>query len=164
MTLPTSERFLAAVATQLATILVSNGYQTDAGQRAVRAQHVVDEQDAPAVVLWEGDETPADQTDGVSAVEVSLDFTVDGMVVADQADTGAKLGLIKADIKRCVMGWYASGAALDPLAQRDNRSFGLLTWQGASPKPRTEGSSVEGVTVRFNLRYPETVSNPYAGA
>lgn len=158
---PLSERLLSAVQTQLATIRKTAGYKTDAGQSVYRARRAVDV--FPSIVIWEAEEIVSNRMDAMTGSQYTLSFNVEGWVPADQDETGRMLGLIRADIKICLMRWFYNGQAVDPeaSASRVNKGFGSIEYQGSSPASREAGSDAEGVTTRFTATFVEKIGDPY---
>lgn len=153
MSSPLSERAIQSAVALLQNIRISNGYFTDAGLHVLRARRAIEAKDLDAINVWEGAEKPANG-DGSVAMQMDLELSVEGHVKASQPDTGMRLGLIKADIKRALCS--ASGA----LPDTPNRPFAAVVYTGSQPDPRHEFADSEAVTVSFSIRYAEKYGDP----
>jgi hypothetical protein len=159
-----SEKVLSHFETLLAGITVSNGYETDIGQRVFRARRRLDPEDLPCLVFWDGGEDPqADDrgdtnTGGRSAMVLEQRIVVQAYVLANQAQTGTQLGKAKADIKKRICGSAQRGVFVNG----EGKAQGILAYLGATPSPRDDGDASEGVEITFAVTYPERYGDPYA--
>ena len=153
-----SERAIASVMTLLGSISTSNGFETDAGDHVFRARQTIDKRETPCCNVWEGQEIPNVDSKTRSKIDMRLLLHIEGHIEADQSDTGAMLGKIKADIKRAVLGGSRNGGLPDP---PNPRPFAVIGYEGSSPSPRADGANTEAVTVTLSLNYSEAYGDPY---
>lgn len=156
--MPISERVMSALMEQLETITIANGYHTDLGARTYRARRSIDPAQLPAQSLFEEAEVPNNGRveQGADVFTTRLGFSVQAFVPCDVAQTGTQLGLAKADIKQCLMGWAkANGGVVD-----DDGKIGALTYRDSTALPRPEGSRCEAVSVSFEVMYQEAFGDP----
>lgn len=158
MTMPISERVFTAIIEQLRTIQPENDYHTTLGSNVVRARRAFDPVELPAIGVWDGGETPDPQTGSGRERALLITQAIDLVLhaPADQADTGEIVGLLKADVKRCLLSWAASGSIVDCLEQK----IALLTYVSAEPLSREDSGSSESVLMRFTARYKEKFGDP----
>lgn len=154
-----SERVIAAIMAQLATITTSNGYRTNAGllvERAVRTIPLSDSQPTGFVVWDLGEST--DEGDGQHrSMMVRLKIGVDFATFADQDETGQRLQDGKADFKRCVLDWAWARGVVD-----SEGNIGPLAYNGASTSARQDGSDAELVSFELVASYKEGFGNPFS--
>ena len=161
---PIALRVLYGFRDRLQAITGGAPYNTEAGQNVFIGAGTVDaESKIPCVVIVEGEET-ATQTaagggQGVAAgqstkMQIALNVNVEGYLAAAQSNTGEQQAKLKADIKRAVMG-------PGPIAH-SGLTIGPLTYLGAEPFTREDGSNAEGVRVRFVATYTEKWGDPDA--
>lgn len=156
-------RAIAAVVARLAAINGTAPYEIDLDGRVYKARRTIDAQDLPCVVVWEGEES-ATGTSGATAngmtqsLRVTLEVRIDGLVQADDTNTGDQLAKLKSDIKRAVLSYS------DPaLSDVDGRiAQGGIEYVGASPLARADGAETEGVQCVFRINLLEGYGNPNA--
>lgn len=152
MPTPISERVMAAIAAQLATITTGNGYSITAN--VLRSVRTVELNDLPAVVLWDTGETATDAGGTHRGMGITLSFEVNAFVRGDQDYTGAQLEAVKADVKQAVL----SGS---PVGDDDGK-IGPVTYISAEMRPREDGDQTESVSLKFSVAYREGYGNPYS--
>jgi hypothetical protein len=157
---PLSERVMDWAVARLAQIAIADGYETDAGANVSRARRTFGETELPALTVFEESEVPGNgqTSDETDSFTTRLGFAVFAHVVCDQADTGQRLGLMRADVKRALMRPDALGNAG---VSDDDGQIGSLIYQGSTAAPREDGASIESVRVSFIAKYPETFGDPY---
>lgn len=159
---PLNLRAINALRTRLQAITVAGGYLTDAGLRVFHGRRQLDRSDMPCIVVFEGDETAAassgvGEANGQSqSMSVRLPLIVEGYVEAEPTVEGPDLSRIKADIKAAALNFDA------PALTDVDGVIGPLTYVGASPLLRADGTAVEGVQCTFAVRLIEGYGNPYA--
>lgn len=161
---PISLRVLYAIQDRLQLITGGNPYNTTAGDNVLIGAATVDaESQLPCCVIREMDESATaagpDQseiapTDGSRKMLVRLGVHVEGYAAGAQSTVGIVASQLKADIKRAVM----SGGPLEHSGLR----IGPISFAGAEPLTREDGSNAEGVRVRFIATYTEKVGDPDA--
>ena len=154
MPTPISERVMAAVAAQLATITTGNGYSVTAN--VLRAVRTVDQRQCPAVVLWDAGESVTDSTKKRLGVSLTVEVCV--FVLGDQVTTGTQLEFIKADVKQALLSW-----AQDGVRDADGQ-IGKLFYKAATLQPREPGDQTESVSITFEAVYAEGNGDPYSNA
>lgn len=155
-------RAIAAVAARLAAINGTAPYEINIAGRVYKARRTLDPASVPCVVVWEGEETATGTTgtaNGMTqSMKVALEVRVDGLVPADDSNTGDQLAKLKSDIKRAVLS-YTEPALIDG----DGRiAQGGIEYVGAQPLAREDGAEVEGVQCVFRINLLEGYGNPNA--
>jgi hypothetical protein len=148
---PLNVRALRAIEKRLRAIRVGNGYAQDLDPERVRIGVRSWDGDDAAISVHEGAETVDDQK-GERFV-VGLAVNCEFVVAASQCDTGIALGLGKADMKQALFGELELTDAYGHV--------GTLSYGGAEPAAREDGTTVEGVVVAAVVRYVEHMGNPY---
>lgn len=163
MTLPISERVMAAVLGQLETITITNGYETDAGAGALRLMPGRAIDGLPALVLCETSEVPNDgrATDNSDSMSIALGFAVEvhGDPAADE--TPSWIGLARADVKRCLLGWSAGHDGTGRGVRDADGQIGPLVYIGSDVIVQPAGAHTAAVSVRFACVYKERFGDPY---
>jgi len=159
-TLPMSECVAEALLSQLVTITMSDGYHSDAGTRAARARRTWASADLPALSLFDGGESPDGATGSGKHDSMTMRhvFIVSIFAAAEQEDTGKILGLLAADVKKCLLSWSKDGGMRTALGT----AAGPLIYVSMTPQPREEGGTVEGAEITFATIYQEGYGNPDA--
>lgn len=150
--LPLSERVIENVVVLLQSIRKANGFYTDAGLNVFRSLRVIEESKLDAIDVWEIDEQTS-KGDGSSAMPIALSLAIEGHTKADITETGTKLGLLKADIKRALC---LTGAIPDT----PNEPFAQVAYTGSKVSPRQDFANSEFITVNFTINYPEKYGDP----
>jgi hypothetical protein len=161
---PIALRILYAIRTRLYTILVADGFNTNAGENVLIGGSVVDAEEAlPCVVIREGEETSlaagpngtqVTPTGGSTKMLTTLIVNVEGYVAAAQTSTGTVQAKLKADIKRAIL----TGLCL----REGGLDIAPVGYLGSEPFTRDDGGNGEGVRVRFSVTYTEKFGDPDA--
>lgn len=162
--MPISERVMTAVLEQLGTITLVNGYETDAGANAARLMPGAAIDGLPAIVLTETSEVPnqGSATDNSASMSIALGFAVELHGAPDAADTPKWLGLARADVKRCLLGWSAGLTGDRKRGVRDIYGpIGPLSYFGSDVIAQPQGARTAAVSVRFVCAYREGFGDPY---
>lgn len=162
--LPISERVIAAVIAQLETITQASGYFTDLGSAIFRERHSIDPAQTPAASVNEQSDVPGGDgfvAQGATTFRSRLGFEVEAFAPCDLEETGEMLGLMRADIKACLMRWAAGVGDDKETSVRDaDGRIGALIYNGSTARPRPEGATTEGVSVSFICDYTEVFGDP----
>lgn len=160
---PLNLRAVNALIARLQAIAVINGYATNAGLRVFHGRRELQQGDLPCIVVFEGEEsagnTPAGAVEAngtTQSMVVRLTLTVEGYVLAQPAAEGPGLSRLKADIKKAALDFDA------PSLVDVDGPIGPLSYTGASPLLRADGTAVEGVQLTFVARLTEGYGNPFA--
>lgn len=153
MSQPLAERALCVIEGRLAGIAAWDGYATDAGLRVLRSIRTLDESDLPCVVLWDDGEDVEDASGNTASMKTTLRFSVEGHIPANQPDTGCRLGMLRADVKRALL--RDRGAVADARG-----AIGVLTYTGSDSQSRNDGAASEAVALHFMLTYKEAYGDP----
>lgn len=162
MATPLNLRAVNAMIARLQLIAVANGYNTDAGATVLHGRRVLEPDQLPAIVVFEGDETATATPAGAPAngntesMRIALELNVEGYTRALPTVEGPGLSLLKADIKRAALKYSESSLA------DVGGVIGPVTYLGAAPLIRADGTAVEGVAVRFSVALIEGYGNPDA--
>lgn len=155
-------RAIYAMRTRLQAIDGNSPFNTAAGGTVLINRSVVEKGDLPLIVIVPGDETVEPSSGGgvadgrSQAVKVQFDVNVEGMVLAEQSNTGEQLEEIKADIKRALMLFD------EPTLKDGLFSIGPIGYLGSTPLPREDGAATESVQCRFRVTYTEKFGDPNA--
>ncbi len=157
---PISERAMAWILARLALITDANGFATNVGLHVSRARRTFNESELPAVTVFETSEVPASgaASDDNASMSIVHGFSVIAHVLADQNDTGAVLGLARADIKRALFSPNENG---EPGVRDAYGELGPIFFIGSDAEPRRDGADLESVNVRGAVRYKEGFGDPY---
>jgi hypothetical protein len=144
---PPSERVLQVIECRLQRIRRADGYHTDLGNSVLRERITLDEDQLPAIVVWENGE----QQPGTSAKAyvVAMAVEVEASLLAEPLDAATQIQLAKADIKRALI----SGPT-QALADAHGK-LGELIYTGARRSNRIEGGSTLGLVMSFEARFIE---------
>jgi hypothetical protein len=152
--LPIAERVINAVIEELRKVRLEDGYFTDAGAFVSRSVPTPEADDsAQFVVFEEGEETP-DGGGNKIAMTMTLRLSVVGLVPAASDENGTQAGLVKADIKRCLLN--ADGRSLSDSGGK----LGSLTYLRCVTRSREDGASGEAVVASFEINYTEVKGDP----
>lgn len=149
---PMTERVLRDIEARLCRIRRADGYFTDLGNQVLREEVSIDEDRLPAVSVWDGGEDVG-QNQG-KGYALTLRVVVEANVRAARTCTGTDLQLIKADIKRALLGDTGEGLR-DELGK-----LGELFYTGAVRITREAGASMTGMQLSFEARMHEQRGAP----
>lgn len=158
--LPLSERVMDWVEARLQGITTANGFETNIGLNVSRARRTFDKAALPAVTIFETAAPPSDgaASESSASYTVAQSFVVIAHVIAEQATTGRKLGLARADIKRALMQPDDEGRY--GISDVDGK-IGALAFAGSDANPRQDGAVSESCAVSFVAIYQEGYGDPY---
>ncbi len=155
-------RAIYAIRTRLTAINGAAPFNTAAGARVYISRATIEKTDLPCLIIVPGDETVEPSSGGgiadgrSQAMRVQFDVNVEGIVAAEQSNTGEQLEEIKADIKRaCLL--FEQQTLKD-----DTFSIGPIGYLGSTPLPREDGAATESVQCRFRVTYTEKFGDPNA--
>ncbi len=155
-------RAIYAIRTRLQAIDGNSPFNTAAGGTVLINRSTVEKADLPLVVIVPGDETVEPSSGGgfadgrSQAMKVQFDINVEGMVLAEQSNTGEQLEEIKADIKRAML------LFAEPTLKDGNFAIGPIAYLGSTPLAREDGAATESVQCRFRVIYTEKFGDPNA--
>lgn len=130
------EQCLQAIAAELETITVEDGYSCDIGSKVYRCRQSIPTASLPAIAVWDGAEVSALR---YGAVDCVMDITIVLHALStERSDAGA---LIE-DIYRCLSYMTTQGTTI----QR-------LTYQSATPRYPVDGSQVLQVESNWQCAY-----------
>lgn len=152
-----SELVLEAIATQLETILLANGYNTDAGNNVLRADR--SPENPPAIVVWDGGEATEEGDGARKGMAMRQVVLVDAHARAARDDTGKVIGALKADVKRCLLRWARNGSIRDVAGLEHGVA---LKYEGCDTSARADGAQTEWASLRFVATYKEGYGDPAA--
>lgn len=152
-----SELVLEAITAQLATILVSGGYNTDAGENVSRADR--SPENPPALVVWDGGESTEEGDGARKGMTMQQVVLVDAHVRAARDDTGRVIGLLKSDVKRCLLRWARNGG-FRAIAGLERGV--ALKYESCETSARADGAQTEWASLRFVATYKEGYGDPSA--
>lgn len=154
--IPRVERAIIAIVEQLKTITTAAGYHTNSGLRVHRARRSFaanEVNSGPVISVFEVSETPNDGTG--RSMTMKVEIAIDAHIRCGQADTGAMLGLVKADIKRCLGAWDCDGGCKDATGK-----LGTLVYGGATADSRENGGDTEAVSLKYTIAIVEARNDP----
>lgn len=147
-------RATLAVLRRMETIKVANGFPFDVTARL--AEGTLDENDLPAAVVVEGDETPEGADGSKKSMQQQLEVVVEGHIPASGEHSDARaLSQIKAAIKRAAL-----SATDRHLKDQDGNNLGRIALRGVTLGPRAPGQAVQVVIVSFAILYLEGYGDP----
>lgn len=137
------------LSSRLSTITVANGYLTDIGLSVKRGKRRLSPEDAPFIVLQEGDDRAEGRTRRTA--KLAQQYTAEAhMVCADPEHPNDTAHLMLADLKRAIF----SGDF-----RFDNR-VAELNYIGRAIGAREDGTNLCFASITFELVFSEDLTNP----
>jgi len=147
-----AERALCVIESKLKAIRQEDGYSNSAGLNVFRSRRNLDPDDLPAAVLWDlGEQTTGDAP--VGDVEINLSIGVEIHAAMNEDDTGSTIEAIKRDVKRAIYRDNKYGA----LICEGGRPVAIVGYNGAQLFPRQDGAISESITLKFTIRFKESL-------
>lgn len=139
----------AVIATRLATIRTSNGYETDAGQTVYRGKRNLSA--GNCITLFEGEEDATRPRGEPYTANAIMHFIAEGVVACDPENPDIAGHKLVADIQKAIF-------------STDHTLSGLLAspiiYTGRVIQPRADGSPLVSAQVRLDATYTITPANP----
>jgi len=143
------EQIAQAIVTRLETILTVNTYVFNSGQNVNRAKKNYDEEDLPAMTLWQGVEISKKEY-GHSKKTMVID--IESMRITDDVLTDdAQANQMIADIQRCIGTYDASLMSL----------IEGVTETNTEPVYPSDGSDIISAKVTYEFVYNMVNGDPY---
>lgn len=147
-----SQQIIEAVQARAESILVSGGYNSNAGQRVYWARPGIEPALLPCVVIWPGAETQTERDVVSRGAQYVLEIKVEALADADLDATGTHAEELLADLREAIFG------------PADDTLGGLaagLSDAGAERIPRADGSLIEGASITLTVEYYGQHGDPY---
>jgi hypothetical protein len=136
------------LASRLAGINITNGYQTDIGERVMLGRRRLDESHVPCAILVEGDDTPKSEQRDRVLLEVI--FMLEGHSSCDPDNPNVVAHKIISDLKKSI--WST------------DTTFGNrvknLRYLGRQIQPREDGQATVAAGIEISLEFTELLSSP----
>jgi hypothetical protein len=171
---PVALRVIDVVLSRLKEIKHENQYHTDAGNYIRFGDQAMDrlEQHGEGIAVFAGTETPQGD-DGLAKTErcsLTMTIEVQGHTCAKPEETGRRLELLKADIKRALFRGRTPAVGSmgrerwpgqERFADSDGDIGGFLEYSGSQPFQREPGARVEAIVVTAIAHWIEKFGDPY---
>lgn len=139
------------IAARLATILTSNGKETDIGRDVMRGRRNLPEDDKPpCIVVLEGNDEPRSTPGRIPSCQTMLKFVIDAFDVCDPNNPNDKAHAMIRDIKRAI---FHDGTTLGGQVRS-------VMYTGRDIGPRPDGAALVEACVSIVVEFVEDLRNP----
>lgn len=143
-----------AIASRLANISITNGYQTDLNHKVLRGRRRLNQPDLPCAVLIERDDKPSGQSGQRDpSAKIKQPYVIEGHAACDPDNPNDVGHQIIADLKRAI--W--SGG---PLVYGAAQKVITVTYEGKSIAPREDGIVGVAAAIEISVEFVEQLANP----
>lgn len=153
---PKNQKIIAAIVARMQTILTSNGFQTDIGTRVADSQPNWQEEDLPAISVYEGRTPSAEKPDARRTTIHEMPVLIKCFLKRDTDASNARIAI--ADIKKAIRG---DGTVQDgylserwPVTPGTKPGLAMETRETAHSIEYAEGTfEITGAQVEIEVQY-----------
>lgn len=153
--LTTAAEIAEHISNRLALVRTANGCETDLGREVFRGRHQIGDEQVPCVVVFEGPDSPTDQSGRtMTNVQIAPRYVLAAYVPCDPKHPNDAAHAAVRDIKRAM---YREGT--QPSANFGGRVRRVI-YKGRDIGPRADGKAIVFVTVDLVVEASEDLANP----